>query len=111
MSTPRLTGILCSKSHFSALHHLLQPRYIFQSRFQHSPPQIKPYSNPKTASAPPSKGFFQILDDLGATSRLAKIILITSFTIVGTMETVFYARVLWAKFGPQADKCGVVEDE
>jgi hypothetical protein len=104
MSAIRLTPLLSSKFCSSALHPPLQTSYTPQSRFLQTLPQTKPPSNPKTTSDPPTQSLFGFLDNLGATSKLVKIVLITSFTIVGTMETVFCSKVLWAKFGPQADK-------
>jgi hypothetical protein len=33
-------------------------------------------------------------------SRTVKIVVITALTIAGTVETIFWTKVLWAKFGP-----------
>lgn len=44
---------------------------------------------------PPKMSF----SDLGA-SRPVKVVVIVALAIVGTMESIFWMRVLWEKFGP-----------
>lgn len=39
------------------------------------------------------------LKELGA-NRTVKIVVIIALTIGGTAETIFWAKMLWAKFGP-----------
>jgi hypothetical protein len=77
-----------------------------RSTFTHQPPHIltsksrystsKPPPNTSENSELPSFSF----KDLGA-NRTVKIVVIVALTIGGTAESVFWAQMLWAKFGPE----------
>jgi len=71
------------------------------SRCLHSLPRSESRSDPGRLPSPSIKGRFEEIDRLGATNKLTRIVLITSFTIVGTMETIFWAIVLRVKFEPE----------
>jgi hypothetical protein len=81
-----------------------QPKTIISQKAQlgtsNHPP--KSDSNRGLEDPYPSMSFKETFKGI---SRPAKIVVIVALTIGGTMETIFWAKVLWAKFGPE------VEDE
>ncbi|KAM3075797.1 hypothetical protein ACMFMG_007924 [Clarireedia jacksonii] len=72
-------------------------------------PQPQPKSKPKSSENPgpmPTAGF----KDLGAT-RTVKIVVITCLSIAGTMESIFWFKMLWAKYGPVGDVEAGIEEK
>lgn len=67
-----------------------------------SSPRISRYStgkaSPKPSKNPSYPGFN--FKELGA-SRTVKVVVIVALSIGGMMESIFWAQVLWAKFGPE----------
>ena len=69
-----------------------------QHNFSSSPFPLSKAARPSEPSSPdPSHPKFT-LRDLGA-NRAAKATVLVCLSILGTMETVFWAKVLWAKMG------------
>lgn len=60
------------------------------------------YSTGKVPPGPTENPSYPSFDfkELGA-SRIVKIVVIVAISIGGTMESIFWAQVLWAKFGPE----------
>lgn len=63
----------------------------------------KQYSSAPSSENPSDMAFS--FKDLGA-SRGVKIVVLTALTVFGTIESVFWAKVLWAKISPAPEEGG-----
>ncbi|KAF2806447.1 uncharacterized protein BDZ99DRAFT_466021 [Mytilinidion resinicola] len=72
-------------------------------RFSTSKPTFNADSKPPKIKNPSFGG--ASLKELGAT-RTVKIVVIIALTIAGTAESIFWAKVLWAKFAPSSEDEG-----
>lgn len=75
----------------------LPPSYLHRGlESKPSPPSWRPHAIEPPSSEPSYPAFS--LRDLGA-NRATKITVLVCLSILGTMETIFYAKMLWAKMG------------
>lgn len=67
--------------------------------------KAEPQKRQSDAASPQNPSYLTFsFDGLGA-SRGVKVVVIAGLTVLGTMETIFWSKLLWAKFSP------VPEDE
>lgn len=80
-----------------------QPKTIICQKAQLSTSKAPPKSDSNRGSEDyyPSTGFKETWKGI---NRPAKIVVIVALTIGSTVETIFWAKVLWAKFGPEVEE-------
>ena len=59
--------------------------------------------NTDTASSPNHSHPTSSLRELGA-NRTVKIVVVGCISVLATIESIFWAKVAWAKFGPEKEK-------
>lgn len=81
-------------------HDLVQKSRLSSSRqsYKAPPPNNKSDGDKKTPVEDQSLPSFKF-SDLGASKRV-RLVVITALVIYGTLESIFWMQVLWAKFGP-----------
>ena len=82
------------------------PRLITSQTENSSNGSLQAPRRPSESSEPPANPSFS-LQDLGA-NRTVRVVVVASLSIIATMESMFWIRVGWAKFGQSKEEGGVI---
>lgn len=82
------------------------PRFITSQTEKSSSDELQAPRRPSASSEPPANPSFS-LQDLGA-NRTVRVVVVASLSIIATMESMFWIRVGWAKFGQSKEEGSVI---